>query len=226
MTWADFYLICFAVGLTLSLLSFVGGSLRWHLHLPHFPHAHLGGAHLPVGHGPVTHAPAGAGKTLPRSGQVSPFNFVSFTAFLAWFGGIGYLLTRFSSLWFVIALGIALFSGLTGAAIVYLFLSRVLMSEEENLDPADFEMAGVLGRASMPIRQGGTGEIIYSQAGTRRTCGARSENGCAIPKGSEVVVTRYEKGIAYVRLWSEMSDDQAEPSNSEAADRREGKEAQ
>ena len=73
------------------------------------------------------------------------------------------------------------------------------------MDPADYEMVGVLGRTSMPIREGGTGEIIYSQAGTRRTCGARSEPGTPIAKGAEVVVTRYEKGIAYVRLWSEIS---------------------
>ncbi len=30
MTWADFYLICFAVGFTFSLLSFPLGGLRWH----------------------------------------------------------------------------------------------------------------------------------------------------------------------------------------------------
>jgi len=63
----------------------------------------------------------------------------------------------------------------------------------------------VLGKLSVPVREGGTGELIYSQAGTRRVCGARSDNGCALLKGSEVVVTRYEKGIAYVRPWSEMS---------------------
>jgi hypothetical protein len=57
----------------------------------------------------------------------------------------------------------------------------------------------------MPIREGGTGEIIYSQAGTRRSCGARAEDGSAIAKGTEVVVTRYERGIAYVRLWTEMA---------------------
>ena len=33
MTWADFYLICFAVGFAFSLLSFLGGGLHWHLHL-------------------------------------------------------------------------------------------------------------------------------------------------------------------------------------------------
>ncbi len=102
-------------------------------------------------------------------------------------------------------MGIAVLSGLIGAGVLFVFLSKVLMSKEENLDPADYEMVGVLGRISVPIREGGTGEIIYSQAGTRRTCGARSEDGSRVAKGSEVVVTRYEKGIAYVRLWDELT---------------------
>jgi hypothetical protein len=68
-------------------------------------------------------------------------------------------------------------------------------------------MIGVLGRLNIPIRPGGTGEMIYSQGGTRRVAGARSEDGAAIPKGAEVVVTRYEKGIAFVRPWEEFAGD-------------------
>src|SRR6202030_3407913 len=136
---------------------------------------------------------------------VSPFNFITMTAFLAWFGGTGFLITRFSSIWFALGLMIALGAGLFGAAIVFLFLTRVLISHEENMDAADYEMVGVLGRISMPIRESGTGEIIYSQAGTRRACGARSENGGALEKGVEIVVARYEKGIAYVNRWEEIS---------------------
>src|SRR5208282_2163928 len=143
-----------------------------------------------------------------RPAPVSPFNFITLTAFLAWFGGTGYLITRFSSLWFALGLVIAMAAGLFGGAVVFLFLTRVLISREENLDSADYEMVGVLGRVSMPVRENGTGEIIYSQAGTRRTCGARSENGSALEKGAEIVVTRYEKGIAYVRLWDEMSNEE------------------
>src|SRR6266851_4708100 len=138
------------------------------------------------------------------------FNLITLTAFLAWFGGTGYLLTRHSTIWFWGALGISLLSGTGGAAIIYLFLSRVLSSENEALDPADYEMVGVLGRLSIPIRESGTGELIYLQAGTRRVCGARTENGSAIVKGTEVVVTRYERGIAYVRPWSEMAGEEDE----------------
>jgi membrane protein implicated in regulation of membrane protease activity len=208
VTWSDFYLACFAVGFLLSAVSFIAGGLRWHAHLPHLPH---GGGHVLGGHAPAGHVPtaannsAAAGAHTGHHAPVSPFNFVTLTAFLAWFGGTGFLITRFSSVWFALGLLIALGAGLFGAAIVFLFLTRVLISREEDMDSADYEMVGVLGRISMPIRENGTGEIIYSQAGTRRTCGARSESGSAIEKGAEIVVTRYDKGIAYVRRWEEMN---------------------
>lgn len=194
MTWADFYLVCFVVGFFLSALMLLGGGM--HLHFPHF-HFHVSGHGHVAGHGAA-------------SGQFSPFNLFTLTAFLAWFGGAGFLLTRHSAVWLWAALGISLLSGTAGAAIIYLFLSRVLSHPDEALDPADYEMVGVLGRLSMPIRDGGTGELIYSQAGTRRVCGARAENGSAIAKATEVVVTRYERGIAYVRPWSELAGEESE----------------
>ena len=220
MTWSDFYLICFAVGFCFSFFSFGFGSSRMgKLHLPHF-HGH-GVGHLPVGHGPVAHGPTtcapatthgsvaqtdGASHAA-RGASVSPLNPPSIAAFLAWFGGTGYLLTRFSALWVGMALFLAVIAGLVGGAIIFFFLTKVLMSDQEFLDPADFEMIGVLGKLSVPIREGGTGELIYSQMGTRRVCGARSDDGVAIDKGIEVVVTRYEKGIAYVRLWEELANE-------------------
>jgi hypothetical protein len=225
--WSDFYLICFAVGFCFSFFSFVfGGSRFGRLHLPHFhghsvPHLPVG--HVSAGHGPAVHAPAAAGHapstahgsvtsndsnaSHPMHSGVSPFNFVTLTAFLAWFGGTGYLLTRFSSVWVGLGLLFSVAGGLVGGGIIFIFLTRVLMSDEENMDPADYEMVGVLGRVTCSIRQGGTGEIVYSQVGTRRVCGARSEDGSAVAQGAEVVVTRYDKGIAHVRLWEEMANE-------------------
>ena len=88
---------------------------------------------------------------------------------------------------------------------MYIYLARVLSLHEEPLTDSDFDMTGILGRLSISIRAGGTGELIYSQEGTRRSCGARSEDGSAIDRGAEVVVMRYDKGIAYVRRWDEMN---------------------
>jgi len=233
--WSDFYLICFAIGFCFSFFSFVLGGARFgRLHLPHF-HGHVpqgpvghgpgAGGHVGSGHAPVAAHGPGAAQTAPaaaaakavRGPSVSPFNPPSMAAFLAWFGGTGYLLTRFSSLWVGLGLMASVVSGLAGAAIIFLFLSRVLISDEENMDPADYEMVGVLGKLNVWIREGGTGELIYSQAGTRRVCGARSEDGSAMAKGTEVVVARYDKGIAYVRRWSEISgEDELTAGNSTA----------
>lgn len=206
MTWADFYLLCFGIGLTFSIVSFLMGGIRSHIHFPHGGPVHHGEGigHAIGSHGPRTGA---VGGRAVRGGQISPFNSFTVMIFLAWFGGTGYLLTHYYDVWFWSGLGFAILSGLVGGAIVYGFLSKILVSGDENLDPADYEMVGVLGHIASSIREGGTGEIIYSQAGTRRVCGARSETGQAIAKGVEVVVTRYERGIAYVRLWDELSGD-------------------
>jgi len=190
MTWSDFYLVCFLVGFGLSAIALLAGSV--HLHLPHLNLHH--GIHVP-------HAHAGSGAG--HGNELSWFNFGTIAAFLAWFGGTGYLLEHYYGVWFVVALGVSTVSGFGAATVVFLFLAKVLMAREAALNPLDYDMVGVLGKLSIPIRAGGTGELIYSQEGTRRVTGARSEDGDAIPKGAEVMVTRYEKGIAYVRKWED-----------------------
>lgn len=188
MSWETFYLFCFCVGFLCSLLSFLAGSTHLHLHLPRGLHSH------------AAHGAGGKGF------QASPINFGTIAAFLAWFGGTGYLLSRYSSIWALLALSLAVASGLIGAAIVFWFLFKILLKHDRDLDPADFEMVGVLGRLSSTVREGGTGEMIFSQDGVRHAASARSEDGRPIAKGVEVVVTRYERGIAYVRTWEEISE--------------------
>lgn len=195
MTWEMFYLTCFLVGVTLSILSFVGGNL-------HLPHVHF---HLSHGHVATPQIGSG-GAGVDRGPEMPLFNFATITAFLAWFGGTGYLLTRHSSLLVAVIILLAITAGLAGSSIIFWFIVKFLLTHDHALDPADYDRVGMLGRISSAIRQGGTGEIIFSQAGTRHTCGARSEDGEALARGTEVIVTRYEHGIAYVRRWEEMAD--------------------
>lgn len=185
MNWSDFYLICFLVGFGLSALALLAGSV--HLHLPHVHFHH--GIHVPRG---------GSAR-----GELPWFNFGTISAFLAWFGGTGYLLEHYYHVWVVIIIFVATLSGFGAASLVFLFLAKVLMADDIPLDPADYDMIGVLGRTTITIRTGGTGELVFTQGGTRHVAGARSETGCAIPKGIEVIVTRYERGIAYVRPFEE-----------------------
>jgi membrane protein implicated in regulation of membrane protease activity len=208
MTWANFYLFCFLVGFLWSLASLLIGHLN--IDLP-FHHGDAGHGMLHHGggmdHGDLSHGGGGhdgAASDHARGVSISPINLGTIAAFLAWFGGVGYLLASYSSIWFVWGFGLSIVSGIAGASVVFWFLAKVLIGRERDLNPADYHMTGVLGRVASPIREGGTGEIVYSQQGTRRTCGARSEDGKSIPQGIEVLVTRYQKGIAFVRRWDEM----------------------
>ena len=97
MSWSDFYLLCFLVGFSLSVVSFLAGAV--HLHLPvkwHLP-VH-GGQH--GGGGPRTGGAKGGS-------HISWFNASSILAFLAWFGGTGYILIKHSSLVALASLTIA-----------------------------------------------------------------------------------------------------------------------
>ena len=191
MNWPAIFLGCFVIGFGLSALSFALGFVHVHLHL-HVPWVH----HL---HG---HVHAG-----PHAVSVAPINFATTTAFLAWFGGAGYLLTS-EFRWLALpAVMLSVAIGLCGGAIVFWLMARVLWSPDENMQSADFRMVGVLGRLSQPIREGGIGELIYSHGRARQSCGARSADGRPIEKGTEVVVTEYAGGIALVQRWSDLAAD-------------------
>jgi membrane protein implicated in regulation of membrane protease activity len=173
------YLCCFIVG----LFSGVG-----HMHVGHF---HLGHAHVHVKTG-GTH--------------LSAFNGFTLAAFLCWFGGAGYLLEVYSSLIGLLVITAAIACGFAGAAILYVFLFKFLLPRERVLSADDTRMEGTLARVSDEVRAlDGIGEILFTQTGVRRAAPARSEDGIHIPRGTEVVVLRYERGIAYVRPLHELS---------------------
>src|SRR5215469_546951 len=197
MTWSDFYLFCFLVGFLLSVVSFLAGAV--HLHLPvkwHLPF-HLG-HHGGGGHG-------GLRGTVQAGGEISWFNASTIMAFLAWFGGTGYLLTRHARLFTLASLGISVIAGLFASWVVFRFMFKLVQADDAPMSTEDRRVEGALGTVSLPIRENGTGEIIFSLGETRRCAGARSGDGRAIEKGAEVVVERYEKGIAYVKKWEEFS---------------------
>jgi membrane protein implicated in regulation of membrane protease activity len=189
-----FYLICFGVGLVLSVAFFLGG----------FAHLHLG--HLHIGHSALAHHGTGAQGSGSRG--LSAVNGFTLTAFLCWFGGAGYLLHRYGIFVAPLILLFSIVSGVFGAALLWAILFKVLLPRERVLNFEDTEMTGVLAKVSDSIRSdGGIGEILFLQTGARRSSAARSDDGRTIERGTEVVVIRYERGIAYVRPWAELEAD-------------------
>ena len=155
MNWADVYMFCFLVGFILSLLSLVIGA--FHVHLPGLDHLHLD-HHVHFGGGAAVHMDNGQHAA---GAHLSPFNFSTAMAFLAWFGGAGYLLTAWGKIGALAVLGFAAMAGATGAAIVFMFLAKVLMRTDSALYESDYRMDGVLGRVSSGIRQGAQGKSYF-----------------------------------------------------------------
>ncbi len=184
MTWSLFYLCCFCVGLLLGLLSAVTGAGHGHVHV-RWPGTHTGAGH-------------------PHSASTPALNGFTFTAFLCWFGGAGYLLERHAGRYAWSTLLLAMLSGLVGGSLIFWFLSTILLSHERALSAEETAITGVVGRVSGPLGEGRTGEILYSQLGVLRSSPARSADETSIGRDAEVIVLRYDEGIAYVRPWNEF----------------------
>lgn len=184
------FVVCFVAGLGLSVVSFVSGLEHVNV-FDHVFHGHR-----------LLHLARGARHRGGR--RSSMINAAAITMFLTWFGGGGLLLQRLTPLSHALIYSGAAVIGLSGASLINSVINALARREST---AESLSMIGVIGRTVVPIREGdGTGEIVFTHAGTRRVAGARSDSGRAIAKGTEVVVTRYEKGIAYVAMWDELKE--------------------
>ncbi|HEX4001711.1 MAG TPA: NfeD family protein [Candidatus Acidoferrales bacterium] len=202
MTWANFYLFCFLIGFSLSLLSFLAGAV--HLHVPARLHLHFPAQAL---HGKAISGLRGgarAGNAHP-GGDISWFNASTILAFLAWFGGTGYILAKNSHIVAALSLLIASGVGLAGGWIVFGFMARIVKLSDARMLDWDYRIEGAVGTLSSSIRENGVGEITFERNGAIASASARSEDGKPLPKGAEVVISRFEDGIAFVQRWEEFT---------------------
>jgi membrane protein implicated in regulation of membrane protease activity len=170
-----FFLACFAIGLLCTVGSLVLGGGH------HVGHLHVGGQQV---------------DSIPL------LNGASLLGALTWFGAAGYVLTRVAGFSVVGAVIGGLAVGALGWYIIARFLGLILKGEVE-MDPDDYRLEGTVGKVSVRIPSGGTGEILFEKAGTRRSEAARAVGREAIPRGAEVVITSYLDGFATVQPWGE-----------------------
>ena len=160
-----------------------------------------------IGHGHVGHGTGDAHGGHGHGDQASFVSVGTVLAFITWFGGVGYLI-RHGVGWsgpISAALGVA--AGIGGARVIFLFMN-VLHSGQTILDGTRDRVIGSLGRITSPIRAGGTGEMVYEQRGVRHVVAARASNGHTVARGTEVVVVRLDRGVAYVDRWDDLYPDQ------------------
>jgi membrane protein implicated in regulation of membrane protease activity len=155
-------------------------------------------------------ADIGGDAEADADGELGPLNVSTVLAFVAWFGGVGYLARNGLGAFAVISLVLAIAGGAAGAYLVW-WLLRTLKRSEQYLDPKDYELPGTLAKVTSGIRVDGVGEIVYEQAGVRQVSAARSLDGRAIARGTEVLVLRTAGGIAFVQPFEEALADARAP---------------
>jgi membrane protein implicated in regulation of membrane protease activity len=198
-----FFLACFLFGVIFTLASVLLGLTGSLLHAPGHGNADL---HLSTGH--ASHATHhGSQEPAPSADAdhtpLPIFNISSLLAFATWFGAAGFVLTRFAGWPSLLALIPAVLMGAAGAVLIAAFI-RKLVAGEQVMRARDYRLEGTIGRVTVSIPAGGVGEVVFSQAGRRRSEAARSLSGRPIPRDTEVVILDYERGIAAVQPWDEL----------------------
>ncbi len=177
------FIVCFFVGLVLTLLITLFGVDSFELH---------GDAGATHGHG---------------HGQSGPswFNLSSLLAGLTVFGGMGYiLLGKVGMTSGLLILLVAIAAGLVMAWLFFLLYAKVIYKHDDSMRESDFELSGQLGKLTVPIIGKGMGEMVYVFQGTTRSISVRSENGESLAKGTKVVILNMSKGVATVTEFSEF----------------------
>lgn len=177
------YIICFWVGLILTLITTLFGG--------HGNHTLQMDVEMDSGHSSQGHGH-------------SPINFTTILAFLTGFGGTGYILLKYNGLSGILILLIALGIGFVIAAALFMFLSKVLMRDEHVMKAENYQIEGTLGTVTTAIPLQGTGELKYVLGGTTRSIGVKEQQGQEVSRGTKVVIVGIEKGIAIVTPFEEL----------------------
>lgn len=240
--FSAFFLICFLLGVVFVLASAVMGATQDLGHLPGIPHIHAGdlghagngsghvgdlghagdvGAHAHVGDFGHAHADggmaAGHAEAAPPATSASPLNLMTVMAFLTWFGGAGYILYTVNGIFLPLSLLVAVAAGALAGWLVFLFLVKILLPGTVAGDLRAQSLLGTVARVSIPIPSGRVGEIVYTLEGARHSDGARTVDGRPLERDKEVVIIRYERGIAYVEEWDQFRDEiEGMPASGEA----------
>jgi hypothetical protein len=101
--------------------------------------------------------------------------------------GVGGIVGRYYGLSHPASSGVGVAAGVVMSSLVYQF-AKILYSQQAS---SELHMTGVVGRfaeVSVAIPAGGIGQITLSSGGERTEHIARSADGSAVPRGSQVVI--------------------------------------
>ncbi len=122
-----------------------------------------------------------------QGGGPSVFSARIMASFLTAFG-VGGVVARYYKLSHPASSGVGVVSGIVLAAVVYQF-ARILYSQQASSEVRMTSLVGKSAEVTVAIPEGGVGQIALTFGGERTEQIARSEDGRAVPRGTEVVIS-------------------------------------
>jgi hypothetical protein len=98
----------------------------------------------------------------------------------------------------------ALFGGLLVGGVMQLFYGGVLLKSQGSSEVRVSKLAGKIAGISIPIAEGGIGQIVFVSQGKRVTFAARSANNQPISRGTQVQIVQIVGSTALVRPMDEI----------------------
>jgi membrane protein implicated in regulation of membrane protease activity len=140
----------------------------------------FGGDHDAGGHDGVAHLEGDLGGPSVFSSRIM-------AAFITAFG-VGGVVARYYELSHPAASGVGILAGAVMAGLVYQF-AKILYSQQASSELQMTRLVGQSAEVSVAIPLNGVGQISVSVAGERTEHVARSTDGRAVTRGTEVVIT-------------------------------------
>ena len=131
------------------------------------------------------------------------FNPAVILSFLALGAGIGLILNALAHVSPMIGLAVALVGSLALTTLLYLFVLLPLSNAEESIGLTDEALVGRVGRLTVPIPEGGYGEVLIETVTGSLLKTAQSLDGTSISTDHRVVIIEVKGNIAIVMPYDE-----------------------
>jgi len=200
------YWICFGVGTTYAAVSALLGGL--HGLFDFGGDGGNGGGHVEMthdygaGHGHLTTGHEGSGEAFATVGAaepvISPLSPATISIFLTTFGGVGIILTSLFKMNLFVSLPVSAGAGFAVGAFVMVLFYHLFTRVQASSEARTVEAIGQSGEITVPIPEGGVGEVAYIVRGARLVSSARSQTGQAVARHAAVRIVRQVGNTLYV----------------------------
>lgn len=197
------YLALVGLGLLYTVISLIGADFGSDVDIGgpdidfHIGDIGLGGVHVPDVDLDVDspEVDVGGGLHFP---SISPFVISSF---FTGFGAVGMIANLAFNVTAPISLIWAFFGGLIIGGAMQFFYGSVLLKSQGSSEIQVSKLGGIEAEVTVPIENGGNGQIAFVNRGRRVTFTARASSGnVSLPRGAQVEIVRIVGGTAIVRL--------------------------